>query len=698
MASYGDLIAAAARHFQSGNLQQAEQACRQILQANPRDFDSLHLFGLIAHGVGQNDLAVDSLRQAARLKPGDVQVLTNLGIVLEAQGKLHEALVSFRQAVQAGPTYAPAQGALGNVLRQLGKVDEALAYCKEAVRLAPDNPETHNNLGSALLDQGNIADADACFRQALQLEPGYLKARSNLGATFIEQGKLDEAIACLNEVLRVQPDHAGAQLNLGNAFREMGKLSDAVACYRSALRQNENPADAHLNLGIIGLLRGDFEHAWPEYEWRWQRRESPPRPFRQSLWDGSSLNGRTILLHAEQGLGDTIQFIRYAPLVKARGGPVIVECQHALLPILARCQGVDQWIGAGSALPDFDVHAPLLSLPRIMGATLGTIPADVPYVFADPELIERWRREFQTIPGFKVGIAWQGSPKNKKDRQRSIPLLEFAPLAQIPGVRFFSLQKGLGAEQTRDVANRFTVADLGGRLDEQRGAFMDTAAVMKNLDLVVTSDTATAHLAGALGVPVWVALSFMPDWRWLLDRDDSPWYPTMRLFRQETRGEWASVFERMAGELAKQTQSPSPAPGILVDIAPGELIDKITILEIKSVRISDSSKLQNVRNELALLAAARDCFLAASPELATLTTELRTVNERLWAIEDDIRACERRGDVGARFIELARSVYRNNDQRATLKRRINELLGSAIVEEKSYVNYQGDAEPIRPTA
>jgi hypothetical protein len=265
-------------------------------------------------------------------------------------------------------------------------------------------------------------------------------------------------------------------------------------------------------------------------------------------------------------------------------------------------------------------------------------------------------------------------------------LAQFAPLARVPGVRLLSLQKGLGREQIPALRGLFPVTDLGAELDEATGPFLDTAAVMMNLDLVVTSDTSIAHLAGALGVPVWVALQDVPDWRWLLDREDSPWYPTMRLFRQTTPGRWEDVFDRIAEALRRRMAAPTELRPITVEIAPGELIDKITILKIKSERISDAAKRRNVHTELALLVAARDCTVPGLSELKRLETELKEVNEALWQIEDEIRLCERCEDFGPRFVGLARSVYHTNDRRAALKRRINELLRSDLMEEKSYAS------------
>jgi hypothetical protein len=264
------------------------------------------------------------------------------------------------------------------------------------------------------------------------------------------------------------------------------------------------------------------------------------------------LENRTILLHAEQGLGDTIQFVRYAPLVKARGGRVLVECRRPLLGLLKTCPGIDRLVVAGDPLPAFDVHAPLLSLPGILGTVLEAIPCSIPYLTADPALVAQWRDKLAALDGVRVGIAWQGNPQYLMDRQRSIPLAQFAPLADLPGVRLISLQKGPGAEQIGQLQGRFPVVDWTADLDERSGPFMDTAAILANLDLVILSDSVLAHLAGALGVTVWMAVPKLPDWRWLLDGEDSPWYPTMRLFRQQAWGNWPDVFQQMRSALTER--------------------------------------------------------------------------------------------------------------------------------------------------
>ncbi len=346
-------------------------------------------------------------------------------------------------------------------------------------------------------------------------------------------------MACFHQALRLCPEAADVHTNLGNALREQGRPAESLSCFQEAIRLKPDSIDAHWNRALAWLLLGDFENGWPEYEWRRQIKGFSIRSFPQPGWDGENLTGRTILLHAEQGLGDTLQFIRYASLVKERGGTVLFQCPPLLVRLLASCPGVDRLIPDGEALPPFDVQAPLLSLPAMFHTTLATVPGKVPYLFPEPDLVNGWREKLSHHRGFKIGIVWQGNPRYRSDRYRSLPLTNFAPLGRLTGVELFSLQKGSGPEQVRALGDPFRIVDLADQLDD----FAQTAAVMKYLDLIVTADTAVAHLAGSLGVPVWVLLRFAPDWRWLLHRPDSPWYPTMRLFRQERRGDWQPVIQ-----------------------------------------------------------------------------------------------------------------------------------------------------------
>ena len=524
-----------------GALDQAIASYRRALELRP-DFAAAHNnLGAAFKEQGKLDEAIACYRRVLDLRPDFADAHNNLGAAFKEQARPDEAIACYRRALELRPDFPEAHSNLGIALEDQGKPDEAIACYRRALELRPEFVEVHNRLGMALRDRGNLDEAIACYRRALELRPGYAEAHNNLGNALKDQGKLDEAVACYRQALELNPDFVEAHTILGVAFNDQRKLDEAAACYRRALELKPELAEVHLYRSFLSLLSGDFQRGWAEYQWRWKTKASPPRDFQQPLWDGRPLEGGTILLYAEQGLGDTIQFVRYAALVKQRGGSVIVECPRPLASLLRSCAGIDRLVAQGDPPPAFDVQAPLLSLPGIFQTALDNLPAAIPYLFADADLVRRWREELAPLPGRKIGIAWRGSPAHVNDRARSLPLSCFESLARLPGVHLLSLQKGPGVEELQGLSSHFPVTELGSRLND----FADTAALLMNLDLLITCDTAVAHLAGALGAPVWVALPLVPDWRWLLDRDDSPWYPTMRLFRQQTPGDWIGVFQQM---------------------------------------------------------------------------------------------------------------------------------------------------------
>jgi tetratricopeptide (TPR) repeat protein len=554
VATVDEMLAVALRHLQNGGLAQAEQIYRQILQVEASHADAWFFLGAACQMQGKLQDARSHYEKAIDLRPSHAAALYNLGFAYEQDGMLEDAVASYRQALRIEPSNLAALNNLGNVFKAQRKLDEAAECYREVLRLKPDFAEVHANLGNVLADLDQLVDAESCYLQALHLRPNYAEAHYNLALLFAKSGKTYDAIAAYQQALSLKPDYVEARVNLGNAFRLTGQMDEALSSFGDALRRSPNFPSAHWNRSLVLLARGNFDEGWPEYEWRWAQHSFARRHFAQPRWDGSDLSGRTIFLYAEQGLGDTMHFMRYIPLVKQRGGKVIVECQPQLLQLLTEFPGVECFVAHGSPLPQFDVQAPLLSLPGILYTTLSAIPSSIPYLHADARLVEQCGRELESRDGFRIGIAWQGNPANPGDSHRSIPLAQFAILAKIPGVRLISLQKGPGTQQLGSIGESFSVLDLATRIDETSGAFMDTAAVMMHLDLVITSDTAVAHLAGALGVPVWVALALAPDWRWLLQREDSPWYPTMRLFRQARFGDWKDVLERIAEAVRHLTQ------------------------------------------------------------------------------------------------------------------------------------------------
>jgi tetratricopeptide (TPR) repeat protein len=596
-------LAEALRQHQAGQWTEAERLYRQVLQADPNNANACHMLGILCtqagnhaqaveyieralrqhpqspvllanlglahHGLGKLDAAASSLEQALRLQPAYAEAHYNLGLVRASQGQLEEAAACYRQALRLRPDFVMACNNLGNVCHEQGKLAEAETCFREVLQRQPALAVAHNNLGNVLRDQGTFGDAEACYRAAIHWQGDYARAHYNLGVALADQDRFAEAIAAYTQALRLDPNLAGAHYNLGVVHADQGRLEEAVASYEQAIKRWPDFAEARWNRALAWLVQGNFAQGWREYEWRWRKKDTPPRLFSQPRWDGSSLHGKTILLYAEQGLGDTLQFARYTSLVRKRGGRVLLECQPALVPLLRNLPDIDRLFAKGEALPAFDVQAPLLSLPAILQTDLAAIPAQVPYLHPDPDRVAMWRQRLRDQedrdqaaltpdPRFPtpllVGIAWQGNPRHRGDRSRSLRLAEFALLARAlreltPPAQLVTLQKGFGSEQVADFAREFAILDWTSEMDEKAGAFVDTAALMKSLDLVITSDTAIAHLAGALGVPVWLALAAVADWRWLLNREDSPWYPTMRLFRQPRAGDWASVVERMAAEI-----------------------------------------------------------------------------------------------------------------------------------------------------
>jgi Flp pilus assembly protein TadD len=467
-----------------------------------------------------------------------------LAVKQQRAGNLRQAETLYRQILEIDPEHVDALHLLGLTSTQLGRNEQAGEYLRRALRLRPEKPEVHNNLGVVLKKQGRLEEAIACYRHALSLRPDYPQAYNNLGIALSDRGQLEEAENCSRTAIGLQPNYAEAYTHLGVVLLRRGKTHEAAASCEEALRLRPGFPEAHRNMGMIWLILGDFLRGWPEYEWRWQCKEADPPEFPRPWWDGSPLEGRTILLFAEQGLGDTLQFVRYAPMVARRGGRVCLQCSPALVELLAGCEGIERVIPKGCPSPTFDVHVPLMSLPGVLRTALATVPADVPYIRVGDESRHHWQRQLAGLSAFKIGIAWQGNPKHPEDRKRSIALQEFAPLANVPGVQLLSLQKGAGTEQLAHAT--FPVMDLCSGLE-----LVETAAVIQNLDLVISIDSAIAHLAGALAAPVWVALAAFADFRWLLDTEDSPWYPTMRLFRQSVSGGWQDVFERVAAEVEK---------------------------------------------------------------------------------------------------------------------------------------------------
>ncbi|HEX3727481.1 MAG TPA: tetratricopeptide repeat protein [Pirellulales bacterium] len=580
-------LAAACRA--QGQLAEAEAQYRRALELLPDEPELLHNLATLIHHCGRVDEAIALYTAVLRRNPEYVEAHFDLGRAWHESGGLDQSEVSYRRCLELKNNHLGALNNLATLLLNRGDWPQALATWQRGLEIAPQAAELHYNLGNGFRAQGSLPRAIACYRQAIALRADYFEAESNLGNALRDLGLPGEALYWLERAVLHNANFAPARGNLGAVLQDLGRLDDArrhferaialdlgepkyqvnlgsvlkdqgfpaaaVACCDHVLRQHPGLADAQFLRGTACLSMGHFEPGWADYEARLRLSDFQIPKFSQPQWSGEPLKGRTLLVHCEQGLGDTLQFIRYLKPLKQSGGRLVVVVQKRLLPLLAG-SGWEGLIAPGDPLPPFDVYSMLLSLPHKLGTTLETIPRDVPYLSADPARVNQWRAELRKQPGLKVGIAWQGRTSLHGDRLRSIPLRCFAPLA-MPGVRLFSLQKGPGSEQLSQVADQLNVVDLGPALDHD-GAFVDTAAVMRNLDVVITSDTAVAHLAGGLGVRVWLALSQVAEWRWMRQRDTSPWYPTMRLFRQQRLLDWSDVFSRLAAELQQLALSASP--------------------------------------------------------------------------------------------------------------------------------------------
>ena len=493
--------------------------------------------------------------QALALRPNFPEALNNLGCVLEAQDQYVAAQARFEQALECAPAFAEARANLGRVLLRSGRPEAAKYQLEQSLLTTPDHIASLHYLGLTEKALGHLAAAEAALVQAVDLQPRAPELRNNLGNVLVAQGRYAAAMTHYAEALALEPHNPAAALNLANALSRQGRLDEAIARYDQALLRQPDQAEAQWGRALAYLQKGDLARGWEGYEWRFLFQQAYPHRYTKPYWNGEAFAGKRLLIYDEIGYGDVFQFARYLPLVKARGGTVLFEVKHGLQPALRGLSGVDEWLERGVDAVDesrFDLHIPLESLPGVFGTTLDTIPSDVPYLFADEALCSKWRARIAPSADLKVGLVWAGNPDSAYDQARSCALRDLAPLFGIPGCRFYSLQVGGVAEEIHDAG--FPLIALGGDFCD----FGDTAAAMLQLDLIVTVETAAAHLAGALGKPTWVLLAHVPAWRWLLDRPDSPWYPTLRLFRQTQAGDWPTVIAALTqafGQYVKVTSN-----------------------------------------------------------------------------------------------------------------------------------------------
>ncbi|GAX60011.1 hypothetical protein SCALIN_C05_0096 [Candidatus Scalindua japonica] len=566
----------------TGRIDDALASYRKAKELKPDYSDAYYSLGNTYREQGKIKEAVVNYLQAVSLKPDNAEIHCNLGAALQESGRPDEAIVSYKKAITLNPYYAMAHCNLGSLLHESGKLNDAAASYKRSTEINPDLALAHNNLGTAFKDLGRLDESVESYRKAIALKPDYAEAHNNLGTALLEQHKLQEAVISYNRALEIRPKYAEAYNNLGTILQELCQLDQAVENYRKAIALKPNFAEAYNNLGtalqdsgkhgealayykqatilkpdfalahvnrsFVLLLTENFKEGWKEYKWRLNIKNRASTTRNHHMWNGGPLNGKSILVHAEQGFGDTIQFVRYLPMVKEQGGHVVLACHKSLHRLFKNYNGIDEIIEKSSVntLPEQpDVHIHLLDLPGLFETTLKSIPLKTPYITPDQILVDQWASWFKTRKDFKIGLVWAGNPHHSKDHNRSCSLSDFNKLTDVPEWSFYSLQKVNYPIDSKDTPIGMNIVNIGKGLND----FADTAAVIANLDLVITVDTAVAHLAGAIGKPVWTLLPFAPDWRWLLKRNDSPWYPTMRLFRQNQPGNWTEVFEQVKEEL-----------------------------------------------------------------------------------------------------------------------------------------------------
>jgi tetratricopeptide (TPR) repeat protein len=554
-----------ARLARAGRLEDALVHFAGAAEADPGSAVAQFELAIVLTLLGRHPEALPCYQKAVRLRPGHAEAHFRLGVALGLADRDEEALASFERALALRPGHAESHFNRGLVLARLLRAEEAMQSFERASAARPDFPDAHWHCAMQLQRLGSLEPALERYDKALTVDPRSVPALAGSAVALGHLGRYREALERLERASALEPGNAEIHIDRGNALRGMQRYPDALRCYEQALTLEPGASRARWNQGLTLLLLGEFDAGWPLYESRFEvpglsaRRRDCALP----LWRGEPLRGKSILLTAEQGYGDTIQFCRFLGLIRDAGAEVALEAPERLTALLSSLGSDYRIVAAGDTEAALDFHCPLGSLPGLLGIRAETLPACVPYLRASGPLVQHWRERLEPIRGFRVGIGWQGNPAPEQTwaRGRSIPLEMFGALAEIPGVRLISLQKGPGTEQLAAVEFRERVVSFGDELDGGRDAFVDSAAAIANLDLVVTSDTSIAHLAGALGAPVWIALQAVPDWRWLLERADSPWYPTARLYRQPRPGNWAAVFERIVADLRSLLPSGQPSTG-----------------------------------------------------------------------------------------------------------------------------------------
>jgi len=547
------LQAAAAQHS-AGQYAEAIHSYTQALDLAP-GLPELHInIGSVFLACGQPAKALKHFQRTVHLRPDFAEAHYNLGIVQARLKRLEKAIESYGKSISLKPDFQPAHFNLANVYTKLDRPELAMKHYLAVLKLNPQHFKALTRLGTLVHQLGRSDQAISLLQQAIQIKPDYDQAHKELGLVFVHLCEFQKTLACFQTLVKLRPDWADAHCNEGAALNQLGRYHEAIAKYEDALELEPDHASAHWNRSLLFLLLGRYAEGWPEYSWRLRTDISHlayAHTYMQAVWDGTGFQGKRLLVHYEQGLGDVLQFIRYLPMVKARGGTLIFEAPQPICPLIQDWDCIDEIIVSIQQRPvdtPFDLQISLMDLPALFQSTLDNLPGKRPYIRAEPARVKHWGTQF-VEPGFKVGLIWAGGAVGRQRvaslKLRACQLQHLAQLATVANVKLFGLQKGPGAAQASTLSPSFLIRNVG----EEFSDFADTAAAIENMDLIISVDTSVAHLAGAMGKPTWVLLKFDADWRWLLERDDSPWYPSMRLFRQARGETWPTVIERVTQAL-----------------------------------------------------------------------------------------------------------------------------------------------------
>ncbi|MCK5632480.1 glycosyltransferase family protein [bacterium] len=580
------------------------------------------------------------------------QAYFNRGYAFEKKGNNKEAQKNYKKSLELNPGYIKARRLFASTLKKEGKLNQARQEYEIILQSNPNDFESLREIARIFSDMRNFEKAIHYFEKALEVNPENIQCQLDYANTLNMSNSTEEALKWYYKLSKRIPESASLTYNIAYTLKKLGRIQEAFEYYDRTLVLNPNHTEGHFGRGVSLLMVENFKEGWEEYEWRWNRKRNNKRTFNKPLWDGSDLHGKTIYLYAEQGLGDTFQFCRLAQEAKDRGGFVIVAVQNPLVTILSSCPFIDRIISLNDPIPHFDTYAPLMSLPLILGLEVKTIPTNIPYIFAKENLIEHWKKQLSSDKNFKIGICWQGNPNYSTPFLRnavaakSIDLIQMADIARIEGVSLYCLQKTTGEEQLKNLPDNFNLHIFGPDFDSKtkHGRFMDTAAVMKNLDLIITVDTSIGHIAGGLGVPVWLMLPEPADWRWMLRKFDTPWYPNVRMFRQPKPDDWASVIQEMVYELTKKLQNTStaqnqnsvPQKNNSKTINTKEFIQTIVALETTLQRTNDYEKQSQIKKTLDRLKNNNLFLTPGSKKLLSLITELVHVNNKIWDVHDKL--------------------------------------------------------------